>query len=262
MKGGPRVNSGWSEDLSYGYFRRIIGILKADFDLIQMRDAPDRNPAKAPHAIVRHDLDVSLDAGLRMARLEHELDVRATYLLLLNSPFYEIDSPASRAKVREFVALGHEVGVHFDIGDHPGEHDWSLDVLEHHVSAAADRLSEVAGEPVRSFSFHRPIPQFLHGQTYIAGLVNAYAADLMQWYISDSKGNWREGEPLPQLRAPRANLLQILIHPIWWDERHLPCEDRLDLFREELLTQRPNETREALDEALWDVLVVRPRART
>jgi hypothetical protein len=215
----------------------------------------------APHAIVRHDLDVSLDAGLRMARLEHDLGVRATYLLLLNSPFYEVQSPSSRAKVREFIALGHEVGVHFDIGDHPSEDAWPLDVLERHVTATAERLSEVAGETVRSFSFHRPIPEFLRGPTYVAGLVNAYAADLMQWYISDSKGNWREGEPLPQLRAPRADLLQILIHPIWWDERHLPCEDRLDLFREELLAQRPNQTREALDEALWDVLVVRPRAR-
>lgn len=255
------MNHGWADDLSYSYFRQIVHVLQDRFTLVLMRDAPARDPTAAPHAIMRHDLDVSLDAGLRMARLEHQLGVRSTYLLLLNSPFYEVESAASRKQVREFVALGHEIGVHFDIGDHPGEETWSLDALERHVAAAAERLSDIAGEPVRSFSFHRPIAEFLRGQTYIAGLVNAYAADLMQWYISDSKGNWREGEPLPQLHAPRANLLQILIHPIWWDDRHLHCEDRLDLFREELLARRPGETRESLDQALWDVLVVRPRAR-
>ena len=62
--------------------------------------------------------------------------------------------------------------------------------------------------------------------------VNAYSRELMAWYLSDSKGNWREGEPLPKLLKPDKYLLQLLIHPIWWGDEHILPEDRLQAYFE------------------------------
>ena len=59
------------------------------------------------------------------------------------------------------------------------------------------------------------------------GKVNAYSRELMSWYLSDSAGNWREGEPLPLLSNPDRPLLQLLIHPFWWGEEHMSAGDRL-----------------------------------
>lgn len=253
------MGTGWSEDLSYDYFSRIVKTLQEQFVLLQMGDAPTRVARDEPYAIVRHDLDVCPHRGLRMAQLEHSLGLQSTYMMLLDSPFYDVDSAASRAAIQEIGNLGHEVGLHFDIDSYPPGQVWDAATLDKCVAESADRLSQVSGLPVRSFSFHRPIPEFLRGETYIGGLVNSYATDLMDWYISDSKGNWREGEPLPQLLPPKGPLLQILIHPIWWGPEPLAPEDRLEIFRNELCAITPGADYAKVGQLIYDVLVVRPR---
>lgn len=62
------------------------------------------------------------------------------------------------------------------------------------------------------------------------GKVNAYSRELMSWYLSDSAGNWREGEPLPLLSNPDRPLLQLLIHPFWWGEEHMSAGDGLQTY--------------------------------
>ena len=44
--------------------------------------------------ILRHDVDLSLDAALRMAELEAEAGAAATYFLMTRSEFYNLDSPS------------------------------------------------------------------------------------------------------------------------------------------------------------------------
>jgi hypothetical protein len=74
------------------------------------------------------------------------------------------------------------------------------------------------------------MPQFLRGELTIAGRTNAYAAILMESYISDSKGEWRNGEPLTYLQATTTPIVQLLIHPIWWGARHITPWERLEEF--------------------------------
>ena len=49
----------------------------------------DRHP-RGGDLYLRHDVDLSLEAALEMARLEHEHGVRATYLLMRESAFYNL----------------------------------------------------------------------------------------------------------------------------------------------------------------------------
>ena len=51
----------------------------------------DREP-RAGDLFLRHDVDLSLEAALAMARIEHERGARASYFLMTESRFYNLDS--------------------------------------------------------------------------------------------------------------------------------------------------------------------------
>jgi hypothetical protein len=143
---------------------------------------------------------------------------------------YTLQDASSKGILRQIQSLGHEVGLHFDCPVELRHEKGDLSQLEDKIEDACSELEACIGVRVRSVSFHRPIPWLLRGPLLIRSRVNAYAKELMEWYLSDSKGSWREGEPLPKLRQPRGNTLQLLTHPIWWSDTHLPAAERLDEF--------------------------------
>ena len=61
---------------------------------------------------LRHDVDLSLDAALRMAELETEHGVSTTYLLMTESVFYNLASSEGIAAISRLRELGHAVGLH------------------------------------------------------------------------------------------------------------------------------------------------------
>ena len=62
--------------------------------------------------ILRHDVDLSLDAAVRMAELEAKADVGATYFLMTQSVFYNLGSPEGERALARLRELGHRVGLH------------------------------------------------------------------------------------------------------------------------------------------------------
>lgn len=229
---GAGESAAWAADFSYAYLRRLLRTAQAYFDVHPVAEAPAALAAGGrPKLIRRNDVDVSLERALRLAELEHELRVRATYMVMTNSPLYDVDAPRSRAILARLLALGHEIGLHFDFAD-PAQRGAgaTVEAVEPAIRAACARLEVACGQPVRSLSFHRPLPRFLRGPLRVAGRVNAYARELMDWYLSDSGGRWRQGEPLPMLERPTRPTLQLLTHPIWWGTTHQAPADRLDEF--------------------------------
>jgi hypothetical protein len=226
----PPVLDGWSGDLSYAYYARLVKVLLTHYQPVQMRDARLEAEGDRPRVIMRHDIDVCPRAALRMAQLEQDLGLRSTYFFLVNSPLYTVHDPETADILRRILGMGHEVALHFDLEDELRIDGCSLDVVEAEIAKAAELVQSASGDPVRSVSFHRPIDAFLRGPMFVAGLVNAYARELMAWYLSDSNACWREGEPIPMLLRPRAQTLQILVHPIWWGETHMRHEDRLSEY--------------------------------
>src|SRR6185369_59476 len=72
-------------------------------------------PTPRPRAFVRHDVDVSLARALPLARKEADWGVCATYHVMLDSPFYDARSTASRSILAAILECGHEVGLHYDV---------------------------------------------------------------------------------------------------------------------------------------------------
>src|SRR5439155_2531726 len=71
----------------------------------------DRDPAPRD-LLLRHDVDLSLNAAVRLAELEAEAGARATYFLMTESVFYNLDSEEGREAVERLRALGHRVALH------------------------------------------------------------------------------------------------------------------------------------------------------
>jgi hypothetical protein len=143
--------------------------------------------------LLRHDVDLSLDAALRMAELEAEAGAQTTYLLMTESIFYNLASSEGVAAIARLRELGHSVGLHAV-----------------YPNAALDgRFDDVV-------SWHNPKPEYMSDP--IPGAANAYAAPYFspQTYRSDSNQNWRAGCPHEELRAGAFPWLQILIHPEIW----------------------------------------------
>jgi hypothetical protein len=176
--------------------------------------------------ILRHDVDLSLEAALQMAELEAELGARATYFLMTQSVFYNLGSSEGRRALNRLRELDHGVGLHAV---------WPNVELD-------DRFDAVV-------AWHNPNPDYMSEP--VDGAVNAMEPPYFEQehYRSDSNQRWRHGCPHDQLRGAEFEWLQLLIHPEIWvypgetmsktmnamldaerdRRRELLAEDRIDL---------------------------------
>lgn len=220
----------------YAFFTKILNTLKKNFLFSSFQDAAkviNYNHHPKPFVLLRHDVDLDLSNSLRIALIEKELDIRSCFMVMTNSPFYSLDDNYNKSIITDIINSGHEIGLHFNFDNNSDRNDIiEIEQTENKINNSCENLEAITGSKINSISFHRPLPQFLRGPFYINGRVNAYSAELMRWYLSDSKGNWREGDPIDSLAQSKNNVLQLLMHPIWWDDKHLDAPDRLQTFFE------------------------------
>jgi hypothetical protein len=143
--------------------------------------------------ILRHDVDLSLEAALALAEAEATEGAWSTYFLMTRSIFYNLASKEGVAAIARLHELGHRVA------HHAVWPDVDLD----------DRF-----EPV--VAWHNPDPEYMHAP--IDGAVNVMEAPYFDpdHYRSDSNQHWRSGCPHEDLREGRFEWLQLLTHPEIW----------------------------------------------
>jgi hypothetical protein len=143
--------------------------------------------------LLRHDVDLSLEAALRMAEIEAELDARATYFLMTQSVFYNLGSSEGRRALNRLRELGHGVGLHAV---------WPNLEFD-------DRFDPIV-------AWHNPDPDYMTEP--VNGAVNVMQPPFFDpdHYRSDSNQRWRHGCPHEDLRAGRFEWLQLLVHPEIW----------------------------------------------
>ncbi|HEY7207646.1 MAG TPA: hypothetical protein VH416_05345 [Gaiellaceae bacterium] len=152
----------------------------------------DRAPEPGD-VLLRHDVDMSLEAALTMAELEAEDGVASTYFLMTQSDFYNLDSRAGRVAVARLRELGHRIGLH---AIHP------------------ERALDGRFDPV--FAWHTPDPDYMTEP--VEGLVNVMQPGFFEpeRYRSDSNRHWRSGCPHDELAQGSFEWLQLLVHPEIW----------------------------------------------
>ena len=213
------------DDFTVSHYRELLRLAKTGWDFALY----DAIPWGGRFILWRHDLDYSLNRALRLAAIEREEAVRATYFINPHSEFYNLAEPAQFSLIKQILALGHHIGLHFDGAFHDVADEAALDLL---VAKEAAYLSELFGVSPVAFSFHNPVASHLNcGADYYGGLLNCYSRRLKSEvvYCSDSNGYWRFRRLHDVLTEATDPCLQVLTHPGWWQER--PMSPRQRIFR-------------------------------
>jgi hypothetical protein len=213
----------------YETFWQILDRVRETHRIVRFADVRDRVPDE-PFAILRHDVDYSTDAALRMAADESARGVRATYFLLLNGAYYNVFDPRHASVPARLVALGHEVGLHYDVTflrQFPRTRWRELMRLQAAV------LEGLSGEPVVSIAMHQP---GIHGDDPLRGqpefdFVNAYDDRFVRdaTYLSDSCRAWRDAAWELLTRGPLPRAIQLALHPLNWNVHD---RDRVAIFQD------------------------------
>lgn len=163
--------------------------------------------------ILRHDVDLSLEAALRMARLEEQMGVASTYLVHLYDRFYSVFDPSCLDMLRLICRMGHEVGLHYDVVRYESYARPMRQTLLDEIAI----LRRLTRQEVRTFAMHNPSLYRSDPLPRMRGYVNAYTfnKDFDVFYVSDSCRAWRirDAHTLIARNPPR---VQLLIHPFQW----------------------------------------------
>jgi len=220
-----KASKGWEDFTETAY----CGLLDAAKE--RYRFATYDDPGEGAHVLWRHDIDHSVHRAVRLAELEHERGVTATYFFWIRSPYYNVLEPAIKACAGKMLALGHRIGLHFDINGY-GDADWDYDRLNARIEREAALLSDEFGGAVDAVSFHDPENggMLSFDAERLGGLVNAYAKRFHSeyGYCSDSNGYWRHTPIGDVIRNGGHEKLQVLTHPVWWTEDTMAPREKIE----------------------------------
>jgi hypothetical protein len=178
----------------------------------------------------RHDVDFSPHRARRLAEIEHEAGVRATYFILLHSNFYNALETEVLAHFRTIAGLGHDLGLHFDPQAF-GERLTEPGALDAALRREAAIISSYLEVPVHAFSYHNPdtIPGGIREDDEVGGMVNAYGRSIRAryGYVSDSNGYWRFRRLQEVLESGAEDSIHVLTHPEWWTPEPMLPRDRV-----------------------------------
>jgi len=198
----------------------------------RFRGYSDLSPGETHQVILRHDVDISLEDALRIARIESGMGVTSVFHFLLTSEIY---NPASR-KGKEILEIlrnfGHRIGIHVDpmaIGTvNPEEASFQKGMVE------LFELARLVLGKVDSYSVHRPAANGKMDSLHPTRLTfnvppyadaDEYRSDIL--YRSDSRRTWRHGCICEQIPHLNGQVLQLNTHPIWWSPESRSREDVL-----------------------------------
>jgi hypothetical protein len=150
----------------------------------------------APEAgdlMLRHDVDLSLEAAVAVAGVEAEAGAWSTWFLMTRSVFYNLASHEGVGAIARLRELGGRVAHHAVWPD--------VDLDE--------RFERVV-------AWHNPDPPYMSAP--VEGAVNVMAAPWFdpEHYRSDSNAHWRHGCPHEPLARGEFEWLQLLTHPEIW----------------------------------------------
>lgn len=199
---------------TYDYYKGFLCRLGEFYQFITFQEGKRVKEINRPLVIMRHDIDMDLEAALRISSLEKELGIHSTYFFMVRCPLYNVFGINGAKQVKQILAAGHHFGLHFNCSLYE---DISLDNLNYYITREGELLENFFERPIEVISFHRPGPLELSG-VELDKWPNSYERVFLEEfeYFSDSRGNWARGDPLESEAFRKRKNLHILVHPIWW----------------------------------------------
>ena len=181
-------------------------------------------------AILRHDVDYDMKKAVEFAKFENSLNVRATYMILVTSVFYNIFSKEVLDDVAHIIAMGHDIGLHFDEKQYLGE---DVDIQKKMVEEV-NLLKQATGcNNIRTISMHRPSKECIRTNIMVGNdeIINTYNDLFFKEfkYVSDSRMHWRE-PILDYINNTQYDRLHILTHSFWYENQEENIGEKLESF--------------------------------
>lgn len=203
------------DDFTLENYRRLIQLAKLKgFQFILHKNEYVENRRDV---IWRHDVEFEPDIALKMAQIENDEKVQATYFFQLHSPLYNVLDSHYREVFHQIKDLGHCVGLHFDSAY------WGItseDQLNDYIVLDKEYLEKNMGVQIDTFSFHNTTPFTQSCLEYrYGGLINVYASFFKEHYnyCGDSLGYWRFDRLEDVLNDENVKHLQVLTHDANWN---------------------------------------------
>ena len=135
---------------------------------------------------------------MRLAEIEHELDVKSTFFFRIHGEFYNIFEQPTYKKIQKIISLGHEIGIHFEYFFY--DNIKSKSVLDQKLKFEKNILEKTFNVKIKAFSFHNPeIKNALRiNENKLVGMINTYGKSIKKniitvqilWVIGDLK-DWK-----------------------------------------------------------------------
>lgn len=177
-----------------GYRQMLTDLAAAGY---AMRPADEVDDSERT-CFMRHDVDIHLDGCLAFARMERDLGARSCWFVPVTFCFNVMHHP-NRQTLRDLVAMGHTIGLHYDIDATP-----TISDLHHQVRI----LESAAGTRVNAITAHKP------GHSKRGMRQSAYREPYHRNYVSDSARRWRDDNLMRLVHSGESFML--LTHVEHW----------------------------------------------
>lgn len=159
------------DDFTEEKYRHNLKLAKSKWKVVKFSHLNDHDHI----CLWRHDVDCSMHRALRIAKIENEEGIAATYFLWLHSMFYNLLEREVANLVLNILKNSHEIGLHFDPGFYSSVSPQSGE-LEHFLEFEKQIIERIFGVSVRAFSLHNPeVGGRLNlAQDEINGMINTY----------------------------------------------------------------------------------------
>jgi hypothetical protein len=203
----------------------LESLLEAGYEPRQLSRMPE--PVEGRTLYLRHDVDFHVYRQDEIARVDAECGIASTFYVQV-SGYYNPALPENRAVLDAITALGHEVGLHYDLRSYPTDPVAAREQLDFEAAY----LSRLVGAPVRTIALHEPSAQ---NEDWFGGAAGYVHPHDPRWgeglaYISDSCRAWRDERLLEALHPGGPRRLLLTLHGELWIAPQV--DDRLDYLRE------------------------------
>lgn len=211
-------------DFTRSNYRRLVILAKEKYKFRSYYNFIDGEK----FIIWRHDVDFSPHSARKLAQIEYEEEIKSTYFILFHSEFYNLLEKEVTNCFNDIIALGHDIGLHFD----PSYYDLKKqDQIDGYLTFEKNYLEKLFNVEIKSFSFHITNPLAIECTKFdYGGLINA-TSDFFRHkveYCSDSNGYWRFRRLEDILQKKNDNKsLQVLTHPEMWQDSIMSPKERV-----------------------------------
>jgi len=179
--------------------------------------------------ILRHDVDLSLEQSIKLAKIENEYNIKSTFFIWLRSPFYNIFEKKYSDIIYEIISMGHQIGLHFDESVYKIENEKELNKF---VEKEINLIETYFDINIYAVSMHRPSKWLLSNDIKLDKYINTYEKRFFKYfkYFSDSRRQWIEGCICKKISPEIYPKLHILMHPFWWVDKDISFNQRMSNF--------------------------------